>query len=83
MLSRRRIFFTPHQVYFECRNGLCSEEMATDPGVAYHGVAISQVIPTSALEVHRERDSYVRLYIGIVNKNSPWSPTLWMQLKHS
>ncbi|KAJ8589457.1 HET-domain-containing protein [Rhizopogon salebrosus TDB-379] len=68
MLSRRRIFFTPHQVYFECRNGLCSEEMATDPGVAYHGVAISQVIPTSALEVHRERDSYVRLYIGIVNK---------------
>jgi hypothetical protein len=68
MLSRRRFFFTARQVYFECGKGLCSEEMVTDPGsVVYSGLAMPRVIPTSALAVHRRRDSYVELYIRIVN----------------
>jgi hypothetical protein len=70
MLSRRRIFFTAQQVYFECRKELRSEEMLPQPGFAMSGMGMSglgQIIPKSA-HVHLTCESYLRPYMEIVQE---------------
>lgn len=73
MLSRRRIYFTAHQVYFECRLAVCSEDIVAEPTskvtVMYSlpTTGIGQVLRSSA-PVNGRRDSYMELYIKVVGE---------------
>ncbi|KAJ8589456.1 HET-domain-containing protein [Rhizopogon salebrosus TDB-379] len=63
MLSRRRIFFTAHQVYFECVKGTCGEEVVS--GYLLE-VPVGTHLPTSAPVSLIERESYLDLYMSVV-----------------
>jgi len=65
MLSRRRVFFTAKQVYFECRKEVRSEEMLPYPGSGTTG--LGQAIPLSA-QTHSTCESYLRPYMKIVEE---------------
>jgi hypothetical protein len=72
MLSRRRIFFTAKQVYFECRKEIHSEEMLPQPGLPISRPGMSglgQIIPkTRSAHVHLTCESYLRPYMKIVEE---------------
>jgi len=65
MLSRRRVFFTTQQVYFECKKEVRSEEMLPQPGPDMTG--LGQIIPMGA-KTHSTCESYLRPYMKIVRE---------------
>ncbi|KAJ8579481.1 HET-domain-containing protein, partial [Rhizopogon salebrosus TDB-379] len=80
MLSRRRIFFTAHQVLFECRLDVCSEDIVSEPSnsstmYSLATTGIGQVLRSSA-PMNGRRDSYMDLYIQVIKEYTQRSLTV-------
>jgi len=86
MLSRRRIFFTARQVYFECRKEIRSEEMLPQPGLGslsgFGMTGLGQAIPKST-ELHLTCESYLHPYMKIVGEYTQRKLTLESDIENA